>query len=315
MKLFKHIQKNLRKRVKPQSTAENIFISALMQNIKKQLNQYDLKKEKDNFSLYENILQNLTFTKLPKMSKILGKKILKKNREGFSGILEALSEGLTQVNKKRKEEQLFKKSMNSLAKEEKYFEPILNKFEENVSKIKDVPLDVVQILRKAYLNGEGMRGTEFEKLIYDKMKNRAKLIVRTESAKINSAFTEVRAKALNIKGYIWSSSKDQRVRSTHSRMDGVLVFWNDPPTFRSISKKGKVSEMIGGAGETPNCRCVMLPVFELDDITFPIEIAEHAVLTEKYSGKNKYQLEVKGIKKYTKDKFLETYQKLLINNK
>ena len=309
MKLSRLRNKSLRKKIKTQSSAENIFISALMKNIQKQINKYNLKD--NDFNEFERILQNLNFTKLPKMSKMLGRKILKRNREGFSGILEALSEGLTQIKNQNREEKLFKKAMNSLAKEEKYFAPIMEKFTQNVNKIKEIPFELINILRNAYLKGEGLRGTEFEKLIYEKMKKRAKLIVRTESSKINSAFTEVRAKALNLKGYIWSSSADKRVRDSHSAMDGVLVFWNNPPTFRSISKKGKINDMVGGAGETPNCRCVMLPVFELDDIQFPVKVAENAVLTEKYEGKGKYNLSIRGINKYTKDEFLKKFNYII----
>lgn len=305
MRLTRSKSKSLRKKMKTNSSAENMFIITLMNMIGSQLKRY--KFSDNDFSEFEKALQNLNFKKLPKLSKVLGRRILKRNREGFDGIMSSLLEGLTQTKKKKNEEKLFKQSVNSLAKEEKFFGPVLEKFNENISKIKEVPFEVTKILRKAYLNGEGLRGTEFEKLIYERMKKRAKLIVRTESSKINAVFTEVRAKALNIKGYIWSSSGDKRVRDSHNKLDGVLIFWNDPPTFRSISKKGNVSEMIGNAGEFPNCRCVSLPVFELEDIQFPIKVAERAVLTDKYMGKNKYNLTVKGITTYTKAKFLEKF--------
>lgn len=305
MRLTRSKSKSLRKKMKTNSSAENMFIITLMNMIGSQLKRH--KFSDNDFSEFEKALQNLNFKKLPKLSKVLGRRILKRNREGFDGIMSSLLEGLTQTKKKKNEEKLFKQSVNSLAKEEKFFGPVLEKFNENISKIKEVPFEVTKILRKAYLNGEGLRGTEFEKLIYERMKKRAKLIVRTESSKINAVFTEVRAKALNIKGYIWSSSGDKRVRDSHNKLDGVLIFWNDPPTFRSISKKGNVSEMIGNAGEFPNCRCISLPVFELEDIQFPIKVAERAVLTEKYVGKNKYNLTVKGITTYTKAKFLEKF--------
>lgn len=305
MRLTRSKSRNLRKKMRTQNNAENIFIITLMNMVSSQLKKFKLTD--NNYSEFEKALHNLSFKKLPKLSKVLGRKILKKNKEGFEGIMSSLLEGLTQTKKKKNEERLFKQSVNSLAKEEKFFGPILEKFNENVNKIKDVPMELTKILRKAYLNGEGLRGTEFEKLVYERMKKRAKLIVRTESSKINAAFTEVRAKALNIKGYIWSSSGDKRVRDSHNKLDGVLIFWNDPPTFRSISKKGNTSEMVGNAGEFPNCRCVSLPVFELEDISFPIKVAERAILTDKYVGKNKYNLTVKGIRTYTKAQFIEKF--------
>jgi hypothetical protein len=53
---------------------------------------------------------------------------------------------------------------------------------------------------------------------------------------------------------------------------------------------------------------VPLPVFELDDIQFPVKVAEKAVLTEKYMGKGKYQLTKTGIKTYTRDEFIKRYE-------
>lgn len=305
MKLSKIKNKKLRKKIKTSSSAENLFIIALMDIIKKQLNKYDFKD--DDYSTFEKSIQNLDLRKLPKMSKVLGKKILKKNREGFNGIMNSLVEGMSTTENKKREEKMFKKAVNSLAKEERFFEPLMEKFSENMGKIKDIPMQLTKTLRKAYMKGEGLRGTEFEKMIYNTMKKRAKLIVRTESSKINSAFTEIRAKSLGIRGYIWSTSEDKRVRDSHSAMDNVLVFWNDPPTFRNITKAGKVSDVTAGAGEIYNCRCIMLPVFELSDIQFPVKVAERALLTERYVGKNKYNLTVKGIKTYTKDEFIKRY--------
>lgn len=305
MKISKIKNKGLRRKIKTSGTDENLFVLAIMKAFEKQLKSQNFKD--NDYSAFEQFLQNINFKKLPKLSKLLGRKILKRNREGFMGIMESLVSGMSTIESKKREEKLFKKAVNSLAKEERFFAPIIEKFSTNVNMIKDVPMEVTKILRKAYLKGESLRGTEFEKLIYEKMKSRAKTIVRTESSKINSAFTEVRAKALGIRGYIWSSSGDKRVRDSHSAMDNVLVFWNDPPIFKSITKKGKESEMIGHAGETVNCRCVSLPVFELDDISFPVKVAERAVLTEKYLGKNKYDLTVRGIVRYTKEEFMKKY--------
>lgn len=305
MKISKIKNKSLRRKIRTRGSDENLFLMSIMKILEKQLTS---QKFKDNdYDGFERFLQNLDFRKLNRLTKIFGKNILRKNREGFMGIMESLVSGMSKTESTKREEKLFKKSVNSLAKEERFFAPLLEKFSNNISKIKDIPSELTGILRKAYMQGEGLRGTEFEKLIYDKMKSRARTIVRTESSKINAAFTEVRAKALGIRGYIWSSSGDKRVRDSHSAMDNVLVFWNNPPTFKSITKKGKESEMVGHAGETVNCRCVSLPVFELDDIQFPVKVAEHAVLIEKYVGKNKYDLKVSGVVKYTKDEFIKRY--------
>lgn len=58
----------------------------------------------------------------------------------------------------------------------------------------------------------------------------AKLIARTESSKAASALTRSRAQSAGLNWYIWETSEDSRVRSSHRHMDGVLVNWNDPPS-------------------------------------------------------------------------------------
>jgi hypothetical protein len=87
-------------------------------------------------------------------------------------------------------------------------------------------------------------------------------------------------------------------------MDGVLVFWNNVPTL---------DKMTGHAGEYPNCRCLGLPVVTIDDIPFPIRVAEgNLVISSKYvkgsHGKKFNTRIISGrIKQYTKPEFLRVY--------
>lgn len=89
----------------------------------------------------------------------------------------------------------------------------------------------------------------------------AKLIARTELAKANTALTEVRAKSIGADWYIWRSSKDGRVRSSHSHMEGVLIRWDMPPNPEAL--KGEKS-YFGRyhAGCCPNCRCYAEPLID-----------------------------------------------------
>jgi SPP1 gp7 family putative phage head morphogenesis protein len=82
--------------------------------------------------------------------------------------------------------------------------------------------------------------------------SRANLIARDQTAKINGAFTSVRQQSLGIKKFTWQTAQDERVRDGHAALDGEVFDWASPPS-------------VGMPGQDINCRCVALPIFELDD--------------------------------------------------
>ena len=59
--------------------------------------------------------------------------------------------------------------------------------------------------------------------------NRAKLIARDQTAKMNSAFNQERQQQVGIEKYEWSTSEDERVRDSHAELDGQIFSWDDPP--------------------------------------------------------------------------------------
>ena len=83
--------------------------------------------------------------------------------------------------------------------------------------------------------------------------NRAKamLIARTESSRAASTITEIRAKSVGSKGYIWRTSRDVDVRKSHKALDGEFIRWDSPPVTDKLK---------GHAGCVPNCRCYPEPV-------------------------------------------------------
>ena len=94
---------------------------------------------------------------------------------------------------------------------------------------------------------------------------RVGLLTQTDPHKINSKITESRSKDFDLPCFIWSTSKDEVVRTPHQKMDGVLVFWNHLP----------IPEHIVGAfayfgryapGGCPNCRCSAIPVTSIDEL-------------------------------------------------
>lgn len=305
-------QKKLRRKLNVKTSAENTFAVMYMSELKKAIG--NRIAESNSWEEVEDIINNIDVKRLKKIVRNLRNEVLKKNNDGFENVVKAMTAGMRQVTKYKADEKNFAKAMNRLIKDKRIYEPLMAKFEANMLLIKDLPKSVYKDLRKAYKEGRGFRGSEIEEKIYEKMGNRAKLIVRTESAKVNSAITECRARSIGVKAYIWSTSEDKRVRDTHSMMNGVLVFWDNQPTFVDVSKNGRQTVNQHGCGEIYNCRCVALPVFDLDDISFPIKVARNAVITSKYLGNNKYNNTSTGIELLTKQRFLKEYGNLFLES-
>lgn len=312
MKLTKSQERRLRKKLKVKASDEDVFIRIFLDDLKSEIG--DRIRRAETVADVDEIIDSLDQKELKKHIRALSNKMLINNNRGFSEIINALADGYKKLDKKKKDEKKFIKAARELVKKEHLTSPIMKIFEKNMMMIKDLPKEAYKALKKAYLTGSSFRGTEFEKLLYERMGDRAKLIVRTESSKVNSALTEVRSRSLGVNAYVWSTSGDARVRDTHSILDGVLIFWDKAPKFIHIAKSGKRSEDIHHAGNIYNCRCIPLPVFSISDIQFPIKVAEGAVITERYLKKDTYELSATGINSYTKVQFLKKYGNRFISS-
>ena len=125
---------------------------------------------------------------------------------------------------------------------------------------------------------KGKRPEEVEKelreIIPKHMVKNLKCIARTECAKANAAIVEARAEACGIQAYIWRSVKDERSRDSHKRMDGILVFYNDPPNPEALfGDKNPYGNY--HAGNTFNCRCFQEPVVDVDFLPDSIRVHDH----------------------------------------
>lgn len=129
--------------------------------------------------------------------------------------------------------------------------------EANVVLITSIPVQHFERLEKRLIQAvqTGIRHEALAKELYaveDITKNRAKLIARDQVSKMNSAFSRIRQTSLGIKSYTWQTAGDERVRDEHNEYDGKEYQWDDPPPD-------------GHPGEAIQCRCVALPIFNLDD--------------------------------------------------
>lgn len=139
---------------------------------------------------------------------------------------------------------------------------------DNFLMIKSIPREVVKIMEHKYATtlieevakGKLSRGA-FERQLKSHGHKNAKLIARTETAKLQTAILQGRAQNLGSVAYEWRASHDRRTRPSHRDMDGVIVFW------RQGTEKPNLDNMVGNAGEFPNCRCTPQPIIDEDDIT------------------------------------------------
>jgi len=86
--------------------------------------------------------------------------------------------------------------------------------------------------------------------------SRAKLIARTEIARTASGLTMARAQHVGSTHYIWRTSGDTDVRSSHKEMDGKIVPWANPPILSDGTRTH--------AGMIYNCRCYPEPILTED---------------------------------------------------
>lgn len=237
-----------------------------------------------------------TENEIKKLYEKVFKEILKKDKLGAlaKGAKDEVSLFLVQLSSSKKYEEFAKKFARELAKKglssqkgiwRKYFNAAkklhyialpktfeefeiktFNKaIENNFKMIKSIPGEVIKVLNHKYTSNlieEVIKGTKprnyFKKELEKHGVTNAKLIARTEAAKLQTVVLESRATDLGSVAYIWLASNDKRTRKSHREMNGVVVFWN--------FNKPLLDEMRGHAGEFPNCRCSPQPIFDEDDL-------------------------------------------------
>lgn len=131
---------------------------------------------------------------------------------------------------------------------------------ENVSLIRSLSTrlhdDVHQVVREAQ-----QRGTRVETLTaqlqerYDVSKSRAELIARDQVLKANADLTRIRQEEAGVSKYVWSTSRDEKVRPLHAALEGRQFSWSDPPVTNAKGEKNH-------PGGDVQCRCQAIPVLD-----------------------------------------------------
>lgn len=137
--------------------------------------------------------------------------------------------------------------------------------QENVDLIKTIPHEALSKMRDIVLDGyrNGKTTTQIVKEIqkeYGDSRGHARFIARDQISKLNSQITQKQQRDAGVSEYEWSDSGDSRVRSGHHRLNGHRFRWDDPPVVDD--RTGRRCH----PGEDYQCRCVALPVFDIDDL-------------------------------------------------
>jgi len=159
--------------------------------------------------------------------------------------------------------------------------PLIKQYmEDNVKLISSVPLNAAKKIEKIVLENLKTGTKRAESLtdivmkigeLPEGMESRAKLIARTEIAKMTTGLTKARCAALDMGWYVWRSTHDVRVRSSHKLMDYVLVAWDDAPNPELLDhQKRNYGEY--HPGEIFNCRCYPRPLIRVDDVSWPAKV-------------------------------------------
>lgn len=91
--------------------------------------------------------------------------------------------------------------------------------------------------------------------------NKAKFLARQETSLFLAKFREKRFKDGGITRYRWSTAHDERVRHSHSELNGQVFSYDNPPITTTIGDKVRRNN----PGQDYNCRCVDIPVLEVLD--------------------------------------------------
>lgn len=108
--------------------------------------------------------------------------------------------------------------------------------------LEKIGLAIKRGIREGRLQKDIARGISAQTSIE---KRRAQLIARNAPLQYSGALTKHHQMSAGIKSYIWQSSRDERVRDSHRRLDGEIFDWNS----RRPHPRSEV-----------NCRCDAVPL-------------------------------------------------------
>lgn len=141
---------------------------------------------------------------------------------------------------------------------------------ENVGLIKSIPQGLLgemeDIVSTGFSAGKTLTSVVKDiEMSYHVSRTKARFLARDQTAKLNAEISQAQQRAAGCTKYTWRTAGDQRVRDRHEELDKTVHYWDDPPIVDK--KTGRRCH----PGEDYNCRCVAIPIFDLDTLDLPIE--------------------------------------------
>ncbi len=160
---------------------------------------------------------------------------------------------------------------------EKYQRIFDNWLNDNISLIKTIPEDTLgsmrNIVREGYLTGASNKiiAKKIQEA-YDVDKNRAMFYARDQTSKLNAQVTQEQQKDAGVEWYVWRTAgnvstfpNSARVRESHAHLNNKRFKYSEPPIVDA--KTGRRAN----PGEDYRCRCIALPVFDIDTVVLAWE--------------------------------------------
>lgn len=155
----------------------------------------------------------------------------------------------------------------NIFQQEKWLSPLLESWaKENVKLISSIEEQYLgRVAQRAQdMVRQGRSVKQFSEELakeYDVAAARARLIARTEMAKLNGQITKARQQSLGGNEYDWMTSADERVRESHKVLNGKICRYDDPTVYRNEGetewrKRESIGGYVGDPGEDFQCRCV-----------------------------------------------------------
>ena len=108
-------------------------------------------------------------------------------------------------------------------------------------------------------------GTQGKKGIFHKGKNRAILIGRDQTEKLNGELQKIRQTEFGVTQFIWNTRRDDRVRDMHVPLEGKICSWKNSTIYFTADgqrrSRNSINATLAQPGEDINCRCSGGPLF------------------------------------------------------
>jgi len=132
----------------------------------------------------------------------------------------------------------------------------------NAMLIRSLPDRLLTDVSAAIQAGRGQTADDLAAMLRERFEvgeSRAKLIARDQVLKLNGQLTMLQQAQAGVTEYIWTTSRDERVRDGHEALDGKKFSWEDAPVVDE--KTGRRAH----PGTDFQCRCTAFPVMPEDD--------------------------------------------------